>query len=331
MSNIEATQVLGSPLLAGATQMGGDPYRTQLGGTTTCPICKSTTSLMDPFCGDCGFMLASQSATEADAPIELPAEVASPATLVDEAAGRSYKLHAGVNTIGRQGTDILSSEGTVSRNHAKVTVSESGVLVEDLGSSNGSRVGDRKLAAGESAPAVSGDQLRFGNWKLKLEVSAAGFAPVAAEQTILAAEATIMEAAPVAAEAEDISADYPEAAEKPVATAVAALLVKLEGPGEDLPIPATTTTFGRKAGCDVVIADPYLSGKHGVFTVADGAVTITDTGSTNGTSVNGTKLLANAAQSLVDGDEVQLGQTRYRFEAAGPATEPEPLVEGEEG
>jgi pSer/pThr/pTyr-binding forkhead associated (FHA) protein len=331
MSNIEATQVLGSPLLAGATQMGGDPYRTQLGGTTTCPICKSTTSLMDPFCGDCGFMLASQPAVEADAPIELPAEEVSPATLIDEAAGRSYKLRAGVNTIGRQGTDILSSEGTVSRNHAKITVSETGVLVEDLGSSNGSRVGDRKLAAGESAPAVSGDQLRFGNWKLKLEVSAAATAP--AEQTIMAAEATIMEAAPIAAAADPVSTDSVEPAVEPAAIPVAALLVKLEGPGEDLPIPATTITFGRKVGCDVVIADPYLSGKHGVFTVADGAVTITDTGSTNGTSVNGTKLLANVAQSLVDGDEVQLGQTRYRFETAATEGRPEiaPLVEGDEG
>ena len=315
MSNIEATQVLGSPLPTGASQMGGDPYRTQLGGTTTCPVCKAATSLMDPYCGDCGFLLSSAANSSAEAPVEIPAESVSPAELTDDAAGRTYKLQAGVNTLGRQGTDILSTEGTVSRTHAKITVSDSGVTVEDLGSSNGSRVGDRKLASGEVVSAVSGDQLRFGNWKLRLTINDTAAAPAPDTRTIVVAEPTLM-AAPQAVEpavaepAEEADANDAEPGSAPVV----ATLIKLEGPGDNISLTEGVVTFGRKAGNDLILADPYLSGKHGNFEVSSGTVSITDIGSTNGTTVNGTRLQADVAQQLVDGDELQLGQTRYRFE-----------------
>src|SRR5207253_1382044 len=111
-------------------QMPGqaDALRTQMGGTTTCPVCKSTTPLMEAYCGDCGFLLTSTPVEEA-AP---PAEETPVAELVDSQSGRRYRLRNGVNTLGRQGTDILVNEGTVSRNHANITVENGKITVEDL-------------------------------------------------------------------------------------------------------------------------------------------------------------------------------------------------------
>jgi pSer/pThr/pTyr-binding forkhead associated (FHA) protein len=49
---------------------------------------------------------------------------------------------------------------------------------------------------------------------------------------------------------------------------------------------------------------------------------LTDVGSTNGTTVNGAKLDPNTRQLLLDGDEVMLGQTTYRYETiAAPQEE----------
>src|SRR5436305_1316976 len=99
MSNMDPTRVMGAagtgmdrtlvvpPGGSQATMVmpsQADAYRTQMGGTTTCPVCKSTTPLMDPFCGDCGFLLASPPAQEI-VPI---VEEAPAGELVDPQTGR---------------------------------------------------------------------------------------------------------------------------------------------------------------------------------------------------------------------------------------------------
>ena len=93
-----------------------------------------------------------------------------------------------------------------------------------------------------------------------------------------------------------------------------ARLEKIEGISSDIEIEPGTLTIGRKPGNDLMLAlDSYISGKHAEI-IADGPnVTLTDLGSTNGTVVNGAKLAANVPQTLVEADEVQLGQTRFRF------------------
>jgi DNA-binding NtrC family response regulator len=60
--------------------------------------------------------------------------------------------------------DATLSDPSISRQHARVSFSESGALfVEDLGSANGTRVGARGLAAGESGELVPGDVLELGS------------------------------------------------------------------------------------------------------------------------------------------------------------------------
>lgn len=68
-------------------------------------------------------------------------------------------------------------------------------------------------------------------------------------------------------------------------------------PGENL--------VGREG--DVLLADPRVSRKHAKAILQDGAVSILDLGSTNGTFVNGEKLDPNSPINLAEGDKVSFG------------------------
>ena len=67
-----------------------------------------------------------------------------------------------------------------------------------------------------------------------------------------------------------------------------------------------TVTIGRNTSNDVLISDPYVSGQHAVITQNDdGAYSISDLGSRNGTFVNGKKIRQAA---LYYNDIVKIGE-----------------------
>ena len=185
---MEQTQVLGTPdrtmvvpnggatmqmPAGGATVMGNDPMRTQMGGVATCPVCRTNTPAMETYCGECGFLLASAVGEE----VVPPTEEAPVAELVDIADGRRFRLKPGVNTVGRMGTDVLILDSTVSRNHATITVEGDTFTIEDLGSSNGTKVGDTRIGANQPKVAKPGTPLKFGNWRVTLEAGKAATDP----------------------------------------------------------------------------------------------------------------------------------------------------------
>ncbi len=345
MSDFEATRMMGATM-----QMptgGADMMRTQMGGVATCPICQASTPVMETYCGECGFLLASTPSAES----ALPEPEAATAELVDAATGRRYRLRPGQNTVGRMGTDILTDEGTVSRNHARLMLAGDTLTVEDLGSSNGTKVGDTRLAAGQSATATHGTPLRFGNWRLTLEITA-GAAGFNADKTIITAETPALaddrtllqmpqnsqteptavvtmpqsvasdlpvEAPPVSEnlepeiEAETEGDDLPE---------IIALMQRDSGPADTIPLSEGTVTIGRKPGNTVVVPqDTFVSGRHAEILTNSTGTYLTDLGSTNGTVVNGQKLAANEKQLLLEGDEVQIGQSRFTFRFLAGETE----------
>jgi len=64
--------------------------------------------------------------------------------------------------------------------------------------------------------------------------------------------------------------------------------------------------IGRHSGCDIVLNDSSISRRHALLEWKQGRFTITDLGSTNGTWVNGFRIVAIV---LEPGDEVALGTT----------------------
>jgi pSer/pThr/pTyr-binding forkhead associated (FHA) protein len=298
---------------------GGEAFRTQMGGTTTCPVCKSTTPLMEAYCGDCGFLLASTPAEE----VEVPVEEAPAAELVDMTSGRRYLLRPGPNTLGRQGTDILLDDGTVSRVHARLMFEYGVVTIEDLGSTNGTKVGDRRIGPNEPIMATHGTPLRFGNWRAMLALPGES-APAPAERTVvLPSEDRTQVGVPITEDGEqgignrEKPAPGPQPATPAPAGMVVALLRKIEGASEDIPVHEGVMTIGRKPDNTVVLSqDTYVSGRHAEIVTDNTGTYIVDLNSTNGTVVNGEKLTPDDRQLLLDGDEVRIGRTLYLFALA---------------
>jgi len=94
-----------------------------------------------------------------------------------------------------------------------------------------------------------------------------------------------------------------------------AALVILNGEFEGMryPLAAEETLIGRNPTTDVTLLDENISREHALILLDPdtGAYTIEDLQSTNGTKVNGKGVRSHA---LVDGDEIQIGHTVFRFE-----------------
>jgi pSer/pThr/pTyr-binding forkhead associated (FHA) protein len=83
--------------------------------------------------------------------------------------------------------------------------------------------------------------------------------------------------------------------------------------GSRLSIGTQPLTLGRLPECAVVIDDPNVSRRHAEIRRRGSDVVVVDLGSTNGTRVNGVRV---KEQRLNDGDEIEVGTSRVRFEAS---------------
>jgi len=82
--------------------------------------------------------------------------------------------------------------------------------------------------------------------------------------------------------------------------------------GQILPLRKNKLVLGRAADCDLMIEDPGISRRHAsLVCTPEDAAQIIDLDSTNGTYVNGKRILT---QNLSDGDKIQLGpNTIFKF------------------
>ncbi len=88
-----------------------------------------------------------------------------------------------------------------------------------------------------------------------------------------------------------------------------AYLVK-EDNGEKIPV-YSHLIVGRTKECNIVIEDPSVSRKHFELIQSEDSYRWKDLGSTNGTYINGQKMVSGELHS---GDTVQIGKTVFRFE-----------------
>lgn len=70
-------------------------------------------------------------------------------------------------------------------------------------------------------------------------------------------------------------------------------------------------TIGRAAGCAVVVDDSFASQLHARCFVDSGQILIEDLGSTNGTNVNGQRILGPTL--LSSGDRISIGETELEL------------------
>lgn len=176
-SNI--TRVNGNLVVVKTPVRGGDAL---LFGTIQCQVVNTDTQ-----------PTAESKAPEADAPVSLPSPQSSAEELADEDNGMTRVRMAlpqfvlrGVSDdsfgkvypvmsstiIGRHSEcDICLPSDEISRRHAKITLTSKGLLVEDLGSSNGTFVNGKRIDRAKLRP---GDELKIDTARFLVQTPGSG-------------------------------------------------------------------------------------------------------------------------------------------------------------
>lgn len=296
---------------------------TQMAIKIECPVCRTSNPPSETYCIDCGFLLSGSPFTVASVSSDgASGGAAQLGKLVTPDGTREFTLKAGANTVGRESADVLLMHNTVSRMHATVTIEDGKALAEDAGSTNGTYVDGKKLGPEEKIELTDGCDVVFGSFSLRYE------APVESEEQGVESEEPvetneseavtdfIVEPAEQQLADESAAVEEPAEAQQPAEASIVGRLVAKDGT-VSLGICDGINTIGRREGDnDIVVPDPYCSGRHADLAFEDGRFTITDIGSTNGTLVNGVKLDADAPRELTDGDEITLGRMAFVLEVA---------------
>ena len=272
----------------GSKTMAWGGERTQAVVLPPCPVCQTPGIPGEEFCVECGFLVGS---------VAGGGLAARPLPRLRDETGREWTLKPGENTVGREGADIMLADKSVSRRHARLVADDGGVFVEDTGSTNGTKTGGQPLVAGRQVGLSDGDRVQFGAVKLTVVI------PDGAFVARVALPAPAPDAAPPLA-----------ALPAPAGALVKSGGAKLVGAGGEFALITPKTTVGRKATNTLAIAgDGTVSGSHAELVQEEGQWLLKDTGSTNGTRVNGRRLPPGTPQPLADGDEIAFGQTVYTF------------------
>ena len=295
MSDANRTQMLNSDpnrtVMSGAPVL--DPNKTMMGNAPTinatvtikpiqCPVCKTFNPGGVKFCVECGLIF--DRALPADAfgapAVQLP--------ILLESTGREHPLRAGSTVIGRE-ADIIIADSKVSRKHAQITNANGLIEIEDLGSSNGTKVDGNTVAPGNKIVLTGGEKISFAGVEMTFQV------PSSTGTNSTQAFGGNKTAAIAATPRKEVSP------------------ATLYWGDQEFALKPGLNTFGRKSENDVAIADPYISGKHGTIEITDQGIFITDIGSTNGMSLNDARLSPNMRTVMTQEDTIKIGAIELKI------------------
>ncbi len=195
--------------------------------------------------------------------------------------------------IGRLETnDICIKEQHVSRQHAEIKYQDGVFTITDLGSANGVFVNDLRLTANQAYPLMAGDVIRL-------------YVPILKFLALVEDEDKQSTGEKLAA----VDADD---------GMTGARLLITNGPqqGSSVALLLNSVRIGRatsKADWEICIQDQSISRPHARLEKIDENWVLYDLGSANGTSVNGTPVLAEKGRVLHDSDMITMGATVLQF------------------
>lgn len=298
-------------------QPSGTALQCPMGAGSMCPVVNARVPLGDAHCPECGCELAqiSAMAEQAAAP---PAAQQGPSAWLQEDTGRQHPVNIGPNAVGRESNEIMLPDKTVSREHARVIQNPDGsVTVEDLASTNGTKINGERLTPHFPRPINHMDSVTFGSVLVRLHIQSSEQPAYAAHLEEPEIEMPSLLSAQPAVEADDaprMLTNFDTEPIRPVSTG--GKLIGVRGDSvEEYPLVEGVTTFGRLPGNSIIINnDAYVSGHHAQIITEAGTFRFTDVGSTNGSRLNGERVAPNEALTLANGDEIAIGGTIFRLE-----------------
>jgi len=303
----DSTRILGS----GTAAYPLDPAAA--GAEEQCPHCQTLIAAGEQFCPRCGFQRGSWREGEEAAPLAAEAaEVMASRFGLEGSGGARYPLPEGTCIVGRsEDADITINDGYISRRHARFTVSEDGISIADLGSANGTFIGEERLEPEAEHDLAIGDALRLGQTELTIvetEQLVAGEGEAEAEPE----ETQMMTAndAELPADEERVPGELVEV-HLDMKPAPSPWLLRRQGTEEVLYLPSGETLLGRKPERATLVlrGDSYISGLHCRLVASVDHLEVTDLGSTNGTYVNSERCAPDHPAALAAGDILRLGST----------------------
>jgi pSer/pThr/pTyr-binding forkhead associated (FHA) protein len=259
-------------------------------GTIRCPACNAENTRSSKFCGNCGTQL--QTALRSDPGSRAHSgsyRVAAPrtATLIsineDGSDGAPIELRHSESVIGRSGDVRFPTDAFLSPKHARITIDDSGVHLEDLYSLNGTYVklrGELRL--------TPGDTFLMGRQLLRVEKFDAQVTPKAR-----AGDGTRYMGSPP-----------PTGHYKLIQVGIGGVIQNIYCLNEN------GAAIGREKGDIIFPRDKFMSGKHAQVAVReDGHYYLSDVGSSNGTWI---KIWER--RRIESGDFIFLGQQLFRVD-----------------
>jgi len=151
--------------------------------------------------------------------------------------------------IGRDpGVDVTIPSAAISRRHARLTRDGEAYMLEDLGSSNGTYLNDKRLTA--RLPLMSGDRIRFGK-----AVTITYLAPTT-QATVVRSEPAILAGVMQTMVGEEPKVEFDAAAPPQLSVAIAG------GSSKTHTLTRPVLTIGRVEENDIVIPSPIVSRQH---------------------------------------------------------------------
>jgi pSer/pThr/pTyr-binding forkhead associated (FHA) protein len=205
---------------------------------------------------------------------------------------------SGEAVIGRgQGATIALPFPAISLQHARIFREGGEYRIEDLGSANGTLLGQRRLVPHVAEAIALGDVVDFAGIELRFDGELSEDRPSPAQEGTATLARRLVH---------DIFEACPPAE--------CARLVAVAGPalGRELALSACGRVFklGRGEQCDLAIPDGDISREHAAFERGANGIVVRDLGSKNGVEVGGQRVAGT--RILRDGEIVCLGETRLR-------------------
>jgi pSer/pThr/pTyr-binding forkhead associated (FHA) protein len=240
--------------------------------------------------------------------------------------------------VGRDAAcDLVINDGRISRKHAELRLTETGIEIEDFGSINGTQLNGVSIEGVVSL--AHGDTISFNHTAFSVQDSSAaeevdsgatiiGMAPIkiTPPETVKAEEKTSSAALPGswvesgASEGTQILSSITAADLKvlPASTSESPQLIAYGDGGEQQVFDLTITDgpgpdvweIGRIDSCDIVLDDPSVSSRHAQLIHQGGRWKIVNLVSTNGLFINGEKKLT---AYLGNGDDILIGIRQLAF------------------